>query len=151
MRKDAMVYAQKFDSCQRHSNILHQRHEPIHPIASPWPFMKWGMDIIGKLPEAPGGKVFMLAMTAEMNYDSGSQFIGKRTTEFYATWRINVITSTPMHSQAKGQAESSNKIIVNNMMKKLGAKKGKWAEELSFVLWADRTKSKNTTGKFLSP
>ena len=25
--------------------------------------MRWGMDIVGKLPKAPGGKVFMLAMT----------------------------------------------------------------------------------------
>ena len=63
MRKDAMVYAQKCDACQRHSNILHQPAEPMYPIVSPWPFMKWGMDIVRKLPKAPGVKVFMLAMT----------------------------------------------------------------------------------------
>ncbi|XP_076916054.1 uncharacterized protein LOC143575620 [Bidens hawaiensis] len=56
-----------------------------------------------------------------------------------------MITSTPVHSQANGQAESSNKIIVNNLQKKLGTKKGKWAEELPFVLWVDKTKSKNET------
>ena len=37
--------------------------EFFHPISASWPFMKWGMDIVGKLPEAPGGKVFMLAVT----------------------------------------------------------------------------------------
>ncbi|KAK9053624.1 hypothetical protein SSX86_024698 [Deinandra increscens subsp. villosa] len=180
--KDAMDFSQKCDACQRHSNILHQPAEPLHPIVSPWPFMKWGMDIVGKLPKAPGGKVFMLAMTdyfskwieaeayvqvrekevisfikrniltrfgipAEIICDNGSQFIGKRTTSFCESWGIKMITSTPVHPQANGQAESSNKIIINNLKKKLGSKKGRWAEELPFVLWADRTTSKNATGQ----
>ncbi|KAI3797985.1 hypothetical protein L1987_33251 [Smallanthus sonchifolius] len=54
---------QKCDTCQWHNNILQQPTEPLYPIASPWPFMKWGTDIVGKLPKEPGGKVFMLAMT----------------------------------------------------------------------------------------
>ena len=54
--------------------------------------------------------------------------------------------STPIQSQDKGQAESSNKIIVNNLKKRLDEKKGRWAEELPFVLWADRTTSKVATG-----
>ena len=33
------------------------------------------------------------------------------------------------------------------MKKKLGEKKGNWAEELPFVLWADRTTPKNATGQ----
>ncbi|XP_076899576.1 uncharacterized protein LOC143553459 [Bidens hawaiensis] len=52
---------------------------------------------------------------------------------------------TPVHHQANGQVESLNKIIVNNLKKKLGTKKGKRAEELPFVLWADQTTSKNAT------
>ena len=182
MKKDAMEFARKCDSCQRHGNVPHQPAEPMYPILSPWPFMKWGMDIVGKLPKAPGGKVFMLVMTdyfskwieaeafaqvrdkevvsfikrniltrfgipAEIICDNGSQFISRRTTNFCASWGIKMITSTPVHPQANGQAESSNKIIVNNLKKRLGAKKGKWAEELPFVLWADRTTSKNATGQ----
>ena len=182
MKKDAMQYSQKCEACQRHANILHQPAEPLYPISSSWPFMKWGMDIVGKLPKAPGGKVFMLAMTdyfskwieaeafvqvrekevisfikrniltrfgipAEIVCDNGSQFIGKRTTNFCTSWGIKMITSTPVHPQANGQAESSNKIIINNLKKKLGDKKGRWAEELPFVLWADRTTSKNATGQ----
>ena len=144
--------------------------------------MRWGMDIVGKLPKAPGGKVFMLAMTdyfskwieaeafaqvrekevisfikrniitrfgipSEIVCDNGSQFIGSRTTNFCDSWGIKMITSTPVHPQANGQAESSNKIIINNLKKKLGSKKGKWAEELPYVLWADRTTPKNATGQ----
>ena len=62
MKKDALTYAQKCDTCQRHNIILHQPAEPLHSIVSSWPFMKWGMDIVGKLPKAPRGKVFMLVM-----------------------------------------------------------------------------------------
>jgi hypothetical protein len=154
----------------------------MYPIISPWPFMKWGMDIVGKLPKAPGGKVFMLAMTdyfskwieaeafsqvtdrevvsfikrniltrfgipAEIICDNGSQFISRRTTNFCESWGIKMITSTPVHPQANGQAEFSNKIIINNLKKRLKEKKGKWAEELPFALWADRTTSKNATGQ----
>ena len=62
MKRDDVEYAKKCDPCQRHSNILHQPAEFLHPISSSWPFMRWGMDIVGKLPKAPGGKVFMLAV-----------------------------------------------------------------------------------------
>ncbi|KAD2028401.1 hypothetical protein E3N88_41990 [Mikania micrantha] len=182
MRKDAMSYSQRCDACQRHGNILHQPAEPLYPVVSSWPFMKWGMDIVGKIPKAQGGKVFMLAMTdyfskwieaeafvqvrekevisfikrhiltrfgipAEITCDNGSQFIGKITTNFCEAWGIKMITSTPVHPQANDQAESSNKIIINNLKKKLGAKKGKWAKELPFVLWADRTTTKNATSQ----
>nr|XP_043625524.1 uncharacterized protein LOC122596946 [Erigeron canadensis] len=58
-----------------------------------------------------------------------------------------MITSTHVHPQANRQAESSNKIIMNNLKKRLGQAKGKWAEELPFVLWADRTTSKTATGQ----
>ncbi|XP_076951788.1 uncharacterized protein LOC143625304 [Bidens hawaiensis] len=56
-------------------------------------------------------------------------------------------TSTLVHPQANGQAKSSNKIIINNLKKMLGMKKGKRAEELPYVLWADRKTPKNATGQ----
>ncbi|KAI3802237.1 hypothetical protein L1987_30367 [Smallanthus sonchifolius] len=84
---------------------------------------------------------------AEIVCDNGSQFISKRTTNFCASWGIKMITSTPVHPQANGQVEFSNKIIINYLKKRLGAKKGRWAEELPFTLWADRTTTKNATGQ----
>lgn len=53
-----------------------------------------------------------------------------------------MIISNPVHPQANGKVESNNKIIVNNLNKRLDKKKGRWAEKLPFVLWADRTTSK---------
>ena len=62
MKKDAFLHAHKCDSSQRHSNIIYQSAEPLHPFISSLPFIKWGMNIAGKLPKAPGGNVFMLVM-----------------------------------------------------------------------------------------
>ncbi|XP_022855637.1 uncharacterized protein LOC111376864 [Olea europaea var. sylvestris] len=49
-------------SCQRFANVSHLPPERLNPVLSPWPFIKWGMDIIGKLPSAPGQRVFVLAI-----------------------------------------------------------------------------------------
>ncbi|XP_074312554.1 uncharacterized protein LOC141648035 [Silene latifolia] len=62
MRKNAMEYVKKCDACQSHAPFSHQPAEPMHPIISPWPFMNWGMDIVGPLPRASVNRVYMLAL-----------------------------------------------------------------------------------------
>ncbi|XP_070040222.1 uncharacterized protein [Nicotiana tomentosiformis] len=51
------------------------------------------------------------------------------------------------HPSANGQAESTNKVIIQNLKKRLEAAKGKWPEELAGVLWAYRTKAKSSIGE----
>ncbi|XP_074298032.1 uncharacterized protein LOC141628837 [Silene latifolia] len=63
MRKDAIDYVKKCEEYQRHAPVSHQPAEHMHQIISPWPFMKWGMDIVGPLPRASGNRAYMLAMT----------------------------------------------------------------------------------------
>ncbi|KAJ9547104.1 hypothetical protein OSB04_019647 [Centaurea solstitialis] len=63
LREDSIRYVQKCDACQRHSGTSHLPSEPLHSVLIPWPFMRWGMDIVGKLPPAPGQKVFLLVLT----------------------------------------------------------------------------------------
>ncbi|XP_074336583.1 uncharacterized protein LOC141673740 [Apium graveolens] len=63
LRPDALDYAKRCDACQRHAPDIHQPSEHLNMSIPSWPFMKWGMDIVGKIPPAPGQKVFMLAMT----------------------------------------------------------------------------------------
>ncbi|KAJ0524832.1 putative ribonuclease H-like superfamily [Helianthus annuus] len=52
--------------------------------------------------------------------------LGTKLLTFVTAGGIKMITSTPVHPQANGQA---------------------WAEELPYVLWADRTTPKNATGQ----
>lgn len=182
MRVDAKKYVQKCESCQKHAGMTHQPAEILHPTLTPWPFMRWGMDIVGKLPVAPGQKVFMLALTdyfskwieagafqqvrdkevisflhtniicrfgvpSEIICDNGSQFISDKTRQFCHEWNISLVTSTPRYPQANGQAESSNKVIINGIKRRLKAKKGRWVEELPKVLWANRTTPRGATGR----
>ena len=43
--------------------MTHQPATTLHPTLSPWPFMRWGMDIVGKLPPTTGQRFYFLAMT----------------------------------------------------------------------------------------
>lgn len=47
-------------------SVIHQYltppYEQLNPIFSPWHFMKWGMDIVKKLPIAHRQRVYMLAV-----------------------------------------------------------------------------------------
>ncbi|XP_070045623.1 uncharacterized protein [Nicotiana tomentosiformis] len=63
MEKDAKEFVRKCDGCQRHEPMIYQPEELLHLVLSPWPFMKWGMDIVGPLPWAPGKARFILFMT----------------------------------------------------------------------------------------
>lgn len=50
MQRDAVDFVKKCDRCQRHAPIIHQPGGNLNPIASPWPFTQWDLDIIGPFP-----------------------------------------------------------------------------------------------------
>ena len=50
MVKDAEQYVQRCDACQYFSPLIHQPAEELNLVLSPWPFAKWGIDLIGPLP-----------------------------------------------------------------------------------------------------
>ncbi|XP_070054916.1 uncharacterized protein [Nicotiana tomentosiformis] len=83
----------------------------------------------------------------EISYDNGSQFAGKKVADIFEKWHIKRILSTPYHPVGNGQAESSNKSILNIMKKKLEDAKGLWPEILPEKLWAYRTTPKTSIGK----
>ncbi|XP_070017507.1 uncharacterized protein [Nicotiana sylvestris] len=56
-----------------------------------------------------------------------------------------MITSIPYHPVGNGQAESTNKVIINNLKKCLEESKCNWPEVLPGVLWAYRTTAKIST------
>ena len=126
----------------------------LNLISAPWPFMKWGMDIVGKFPAAPGGVVYMLVLIDyftkwvkveayqqvsdievcdfvwkniicrfgvpwEIVTDNGFQFISYDFKNFCDKYGIKLSFSTPRYPQANGQAELTNKTIVNTLKKRL--------------------------------
>jgi len=83
----------------------------------------------------------------EIVSENGPQFIGTKITEFFQSWQIKTITSTPYHPVGNGQAESTNKVIINNLKKYLEESKGNWIELLPGVLWVYRTTTKTSIGE----
>jgi hypothetical protein len=63
MQKDAAQYVKKCDKCQRFAPSIHQPAASLNPIASPWPFSQWGLDIVGPLPRAPGNRRWLIVAT----------------------------------------------------------------------------------------
>lgn len=51
--------------------------------------------------------------------DNGPQFIGTKITEFFQSQLIKWITSVPYHHVENGKTESTNKVIINNLKKRL--------------------------------
>ncbi|XP_070005518.1 uncharacterized protein [Nicotiana sylvestris] len=121
MEEKAENFVVKCDKCQRYGNNMYRPPELLHLVVAPWPFMKWGMDIIGSLLQAKGKVGFL--------------------------WQIKRIISKPYHPVANGQAESTNKVIINNLKKRLEESNGKWPDVLPRVLWAYRNKAKTNTGE----
>ena len=68
--------------------------------------------------------------------DNGLQFDSKTFFKFCSDLGIKNRYSTPAYPQSNGQAEATNKTIVNGLKKMLEGTKGRWAKELPNVLWA---------------
>ncbi|XP_062103186.1 uncharacterized protein LOC133814209 [Humulus lupulus] len=63
MMIEARDYSKKCDRCQRFTPTIHQPAQVLHSTIAPWPFAKWGMDMVGELPRAVGGKWYALLAT----------------------------------------------------------------------------------------
>ncbi|WZZ78064.1 hypothetical protein YC2023_098636 [Brassica napus] len=59
---DCEAYAQRCDQCQRHASRIHSPTELLGTMTAPYPFMRWGMDIIGPMPSSRQ-KRFVLVLT----------------------------------------------------------------------------------------
>jgi hypothetical protein len=77
--------------------------------------------------------------------DNGKQFDCEPFRKWCAELHIRNYFSSPGHPQANGQVEATNKTIFKILKKKLGDRKGGWADDLLEVLWAYRTTKRTPT------
>ncbi|XP_015934014.1 uncharacterized protein LOC107460189 [Arachis duranensis] len=77
--------------------------------------------------------------------DNRTQFTDKKFIEFLNGLGIKQRFSSVEHPQTNGQVESVNKIILQGLKKRLGDKKGAWADELASILWSYRTTEQSST------
>ncbi|XP_048629975.1 uncharacterized protein LOC125602324 [Brassica napus] len=127
MNADCERYVRKCDKCQRHASTLHSPTQFLHTLTAPYPFMRWGMDIIGPMP-ASRQKKFILVLT-----------------DYFTKWVEAEAYASITDKESNGQAESTNKTIIDGLKKRLDLKKGCWADELDGVLWSHKTTPRGAT------
>ena len=66
--------------------------------------------------------------------DQDSSFISKEVREFAEFYKIKILNLSPYYVQANGQAESSNKILIRLIKKKIEENPRRWHEVLSKAL-----------------
>ncbi|XP_021808608.1 uncharacterized protein LOC110752301 [Prunus avium] len=57
---DATKLVQNYDHCQHFGSVPKLLAEPLTPIVSPWPFARWGLDLIGPMPQGKGQLKFAI-------------------------------------------------------------------------------------------
>ena len=63
MKTDAMNFTRKCDKCHRFFSIPISHLEKLTSMTSPWPFVVWGIDLIGPMPTArPAFKYVVVAV-----------------------------------------------------------------------------------------
>ncbi|RDX84093.1 Tf2-9, partial [Mucuna pruriens] len=60
LKIDCMDYVKRCDTCQRFADSHQTPAEQMHLVTSPWPFHKWGIDILGPFPLALGQLKFLM-------------------------------------------------------------------------------------------
>ena len=64
-QQDEAEFMKKCDSCQRYGNVQRVPGKKMTTISSPWHFARWGIDIMGPLPQ---GKRQMKFLLVAINY-----------------------------------------------------------------------------------
>ena len=47
MKQESELFVRNIDVGQKVGNIIHVPATTLHSVSSPWPFYKWGIDIVG--------------------------------------------------------------------------------------------------------
>ncbi|KAL5581592.1 hypothetical protein UlMin_014034 [Ulmus minor] len=116
IQTDSLDFVRKCDKCQRFSAIPHQAPEDLTTVTSPWPFAKWGIDLIGPLLTARGQ--FNFGVPRELVSDHGTQFENEKLQSICDRLGIKKVFSSPAHPKSNGQVEAVNKIIKQTLKKK---------------------------------
>lgn len=54
------IISKRCKECEEFNKLHHAPSEKLHSIRSPWPFVLWGMDILGPFPIVKGQVKFLL-------------------------------------------------------------------------------------------
>jgi transposase InsO family protein len=82
--------------------------------------------------------IYRFGIPQTITTDQGAQFVSLEFREFAESMGIKLFNYSPYYAQANGQAEASNKIMIELIQKKIDQKPKRWHSVLSEALWAYR-------------
>nr|KYP52363.1 Retrovirus-related Pol polyprotein from transposon 17.6 [Cajanus cajan] len=62
LKADCTAFVKRCDRCQKHSNLHTAPAETLQSVLSPWPFNRWGIDILGPFPIAVRQLKFLIVV-----------------------------------------------------------------------------------------
>jgi hypothetical protein len=89
--------------------------------------------------------VYRFGIPQTLTTDQGAAFMSHQFKDFAKSLRIKLLNSSPYYAQANGQAESSNKVLIRLIKKKIAEQPKRWHEVLSEALWAHRVSRHGAT------
>ncbi|GJR21985.1 reverse transcriptase domain-containing protein [Tanacetum coccineum] len=151
--KDARALIWACKNCQENRPILRNPQQKLNPITSPWPFYKWGLDIVGPFPEGPGKVKFLIVaidyFTKWIEAKPVATITGNQVKKF--VWD-NIVCRFGLPGEiildnGKQFRDNPFKYCLGERIKaRLEARSKNWMEEISHVIWAQRTMIKSSNG-----
>jgi hypothetical protein len=89
--------------------------------------------------------IYRFGVPQILTTDQETSFMSHQFREFTESMKIKLLNFFSYYAQANGQAEASNKVLINIIMKRIKDNPRRWHEKLSGVLWAYRTSSHEAT------
>ncbi|GJR52656.1 reverse transcriptase domain-containing protein [Tanacetum coccineum] len=129
MHRNARDMIRACNDCQIHRPVPRNPQQPLTPIAAPWPFYKWEIDIAGPFPEGPGKVKFLIVVM-----------------DYFTKWIEAKAVATITSNQSNGLVKRANRSLGKGIKARLGERNKNWIEELPHVLWAHRTMIKSSHG-----
>ncbi|XP_070019509.1 uncharacterized protein [Nicotiana sylvestris] len=137
-----------------HGDLIHSPPSEFHSMSAPWPFVAWGMDVIGPIePAASNGHRFILVA---INYftkwvknviitDNVANLNSHLMKEVCQQFKIMHRNSTPYLPKENGAIEAANKNI-KKILRKMVQGSRQWHEKLPFALLGYRTTIRTSVG-----
>ncbi|GJS07587.1 reverse transcriptase domain-containing protein [Tanacetum coccineum] len=141
--KDARELIRACDDCQAHVSVPRLPKADMISVTSAWPFMKWGMDIMGPIMEVQEG----FGIPATIITDNGTQFVNDPFKKWAEKLKIQLISTSVYYPQGNGAVERANKSLLRGIKTRLEKGGSAWTEEVPNVLWAHRTMKKTNNGE----
>ncbi|GKV17141.1 hypothetical protein SLEP1_g27682 [Rubroshorea leprosula] len=144
--KDCIAYAKGCKSCQIHRPLQKVLASELNSIVKLCPFRGWAIDLIDKvyLPSSTD-IIHRFGLPETITTDQGTVFVNYQVEAFANEMGFRLLNSTSHYAQANGQAEASNKVVINLLEKMVDENPRRWHELLSETPWAYRTSQRSST------